>query len=196
MDFSVKSDGLFLKLLERRKAVWSGEGNFSYRLRVPPTLSWWYYQEFGTATKFQQPPTSVGGFKVAKLSGNKSGGNKYKIEAVNAKLLRFPYDGRMIYKLRVMHPGVEPARFVASSLTEIDAEVRRQVRNAFEYGAIDNPKILKGYVESAVVKAKDLIATNMSRTLNGTREVEAEGGKLGGRDAASVFDDQAEIVEG
>lgn len=196
MDFSVRSEGLFLKLLEKRKAAWSAAGNFSYRLRVPPTLSWWYYQEFGTATKFDKPPATVGGFRISALSGSKSGGKKYKIEAVNAKLLRFPYDGRMIYKKRVMHPGVKPARFVVSALNEIDAEVQDAAKWAFKNGALEQPEILKNAVRSAVVKAKEFITTNMSRALDGSRDLEPEGGKLGGRDAASVFDDQAQIVEG
>src|SRR6478752_1499987 len=128
MQFNVKTNGAFGAHLQRRIEAWHGR-KIGARIRVPPELSWWYWQEFGTATRGDQPQAS---------------GHTYPIYPVNAKMLSWPgASGQRVFSHGVpAHPGIPPRRSVTKVLDDIRQETQEGVRAALREGGADHPDLI------------------------------------------------------
>lgn len=177
---TIKSGGQFAERIAKRRQAWS-TAQVAARLIIPPGNEWVYYQEFGTT-------------------------GPYPIDVKNAPTLIFPKDGEIWEPLHVNHPGISPRRMITSVLPEIRQEALAKVSQAFADGAGDNPAVLRGAVVEAVQQAKELIVDSIAELLPGHREagegqnasgqtVQYSAGRLGGRTAAEVFEEEATVVE-
>lgn len=175
----VSSQGQFAARMAKRKEAWSS-ARIAARLTIPEGNNWWYINEFGAAA--------------------------HSIDVHNAPTLVFPKDGEVWEPLHVNHPGTPPRRMITSVLPEIREQALAKVNEAFNQGAADNPSILKAAVADSVQVAKDLIVASITELLPGHREagegpnaagqtVQYSAGKLGGRTAAEVFEEEAIVVE-
>jgi hypothetical protein len=171
--------GKFAERLERRIAANRG-ARAAARIETPPELAWWYWTEFGTATRGEP---------------GRASGHYYEIDPVNAEALRFPWNGEMVMRDHVDHPGIRPHRSIRSILPEIREAIRRFVEEGLRSGAADNPKVMQQEILDAVYNAKALIVESMAVNLPGQRDVEPNSGRLGGASAAQVFKDKATVVD-
>lgn len=178
LPLSGKIEGRFLKAMQERSARWKNV-KIASRIEVPVELRWWYWNEFGTATKGDPE--------------HGASGHYYTIVPVAAKELRFPHNGQMVFSKEVPHFGVKPSRSVTKVLVEIRENASAAVHDAFLHGAADDPQILKLTIFHATQKAKELIVESMSRNIPGVREAEPELGRLGGARASDVFEESAEV---
>jgi hypothetical protein len=169
-------NGNFLSKMQERLAKWSGTKRLAARIEVPPELKWWYYHEIGTAPH-----------KIPK------GG------AQPGVILVFPSGGELQVRDEVNHPGVKPRHMVRNTEPLVQDELKKRVHEALGNGAADNPEVLRDVVLEATQKAKELIVESIAINLPGdpTRAAQfpQSPGKLGGRTAAEVFDEQATVRE-
>lgn len=193
IQFKAKIEGKFAQSLQERLAQVQANRDPSARVTVPAADSWWYFNEFGTATK-HSAPTSAGNAEIAPIPPPIHGGGTYPIDPVNAKELRFPQGGEVVFRSHVDHPGIRPSRSVTKALPEIEQVFMSKVSASFADGAADNPAQLQEVVLEVANEAKALIVQSMAENLNGTRSIEPELGKLGGRTASQVFDSDAQVV--
>lgn len=188
--------GLFVQQLRERVKKWEGTQAPAARIVVPDELRWWYFNEFGTATKWEDPGGRVLNARLAGVPPPIHGKQKYQIVPVDAKALAFPVRGTLVITKLVNHPGIRPSRSVTKALADIERTMKDRVRDALYAGAADDPTRLKEAVQEAAEQAIQHIAESMSRNLAGAREAVENGGegKLGGRSAAEVFQSEARIV--
>jgi hypothetical protein len=187
-----KVKGLFLDKLNERLKKWQTAKGAAARVRVPNELSWWYWNEFGTATRFKAPSgAELSHASIKPVAGSRTGA--YDIDPVDAEALRFPQGGEIQHRDHVEHPGIRPSRSVTQALPQIERALVQRVQSALKRGAVDNPELLDSAILSATQEAKLLITQSMAENLPGTRELEPEHGRLGGRTAAEVFDQQATV---
>lgn len=177
----LRSNGGLIKQLQERRAKWVSS-SIAVRLTVPPELFWWYLQEFGTAS-----------------AGDK-GGVPYSIDPVDSELLAYPGpDGKTVFAHHVNHPGIKPRRMVTKVLPQIREAIARRATEALKDGATQDPAVMLQAMLAAVGDAKELIVESIAQNLPGTRPVNTQfpkqGGKLGGRTAASVFEENATVVD-
>lgn len=163
--------------LEQRLADWQS-ANLRARVTVPPELKWWYWNEFGTASRGD---TERG-----------ASGNFYPIDPVNKKLLSFPTEEGQVVALHVDHPGIHPHRFVLNSLPGIMDFARINVRTAFIRSGGDVEAVRIQLMEVVMPEAITEIARFMFFALPGTRMGEYSG--LNGQVASDVFEREAKIV--
>jgi hypothetical protein len=169
--------GNFLQQLQKRINAYSG-AVVAARVRVPDSLNWWYWNEFGTATRGDQ---------------GRGSGHTYEIKPVTAEFLRFVgRNGLVFVKAIEAHPGIPPSRSVTRALPDIRRTVRELVHAAFTQHGADNPKVLEGAIVEATEQAKQHIVDSMDRNLN--QGVLREDGRLEGRTAAQAFQVGAEVV--
>lgn len=169
---SVSSGGQLIAALRDRYSKWSGL-RASARLTVPPELSWWHHQEFGTAP--------------------------YPIDPITGEALAFPQGGQTVIREHVDHPGLKPKRMVTQVLPDIENKTSENVNRALAEGGIDDPEMVRAAVIQSVRDAKELIVQSIAQNLPGTRpanpDYPKQGGKLEGRTAAEVFEAEAVVVE-
>lgn len=174
--FTVKSKN-FLKELRRRRRAFGAR--ISGRITVPPELSWWYYQEFGTATLSELHPSK----------------RWYRIDPVNAKVLSWPdpnEPGGRTFREFTFHPGVRPRAIVRQVLSQIRNGAAQDLEASMLSGGF-RPEIVKQrLLDKTMVEALKAIVRSMAVELPGTRP---DGGKLEGQSAADVFESGAQIVD-
>lgn len=193
MRFSVKSGG-YLEELKRRASKASSKG-FGARVTVPEDMKWWVYQEFGTATRRENDPTT----------------EKYTIKPVRAKSLEFMGDeGEPIRVDRVEphlhedkttgqwymkggHPGVYPQYMVGGALDDIGQIMVRDVCTSLIESRFDLEAAKETLLETTMPKVKELITERFDELLSKTMEPLHP--KLEGRGAGQVFDEEAVITE-
>jgi hypothetical protein len=174
--FTPQVQGHFTKALEERLKRWREEKNVAARLTTPPDLKWWYYNEFGTATKNERSP-----------------GQEYTITPKGNGQLIFPQDGELRHALQVDHPGVRASRSVTKVMPDIRELFRNWAKQALRNGGADNPKVVTDAVSDTAHKAKELIVESMSSNIPGLREMDPAYGRLGGQHASEVFNDEAKV---
>jgi hypothetical protein len=177
--FKGKLLGRFTEHLDRRIAAYKG-AVAAARIEAPPELKFWYWTEFGTATRGE---------------AGHSSGFSYDIDPVDAEALRFPLGGEMVMFDHVDHPGIRPHRSIRKVLPEIHQVVQERVRQALRAGGTDNPQKLREAMVDATTAAKALIVDSMAVNVPGRRELEPERGRLGGLSAAEVFEAKATVVD-
>jgi hypothetical protein len=192
LQFSVESKGNLKSRLEQRIQRWRGE-TVAARIQVPPDLKWWYWNEFGTATKFSIPSTSTPGATIRPQPGQMKTGY-YEIDPVQAEALRFPQNGQIVFRDQVDHPGLKPSRSVTKMLPSIAQRSQRAAAEAFHNGAADHPGALGQSLVAAAESAKQYICYAYDGDL-GTRALEPSHGRLGGSTAAADFDSRAKVVD-
>lgn len=181
---NVTTRGLFREQIRKRQQAWS-QAKVSARITVPDELSWWYWNEFGTASK---------------ADPGRGSGAPYPIEPVNGKALVFQGRAGTVITSRVdAHPGVRPSRSVAESRQQIDQVMRDAVAKAIAQSA-DKPELVQEALQSAARQAVEIIGEAMNRNLQPSRDGDSEfpnqAGRLGGggRRAGDVFVQNAQIV--
>jgi hypothetical protein len=176
--------GLFLQQLKKRQEAWS-QAKLSARITVPPELDWWYWNEFGTATK---------------ADPGRGSGHTYSIEPKDAKALAFPGANGTVITARVdAHPGIKPSRSVAESRAQIDELLKSIVGQAVAQYA-DNPQEIQRVLHTVAEQAVDIISDALSQNLNGVRNADPlfpnQMGKLHGQRPGDVFKQNASVVDG
>jgi hypothetical protein len=189
---------LFIKELQARRRAFQG-AMIAARIQVPSDLQWWYWLEFGTASR-QDANAPVTG-----------SGAPYIIKPVNALSLYFPHannpnsafrtpfsapggetapgpdDGR--FASVVVHPGVRPHPFVRGTLGPIMRMVAEGFAQAAKGGL--RPNVFQTYLVNEIMpQAIEMIAESLDAVAPGTRE----DGRLDGNSAADVFREEAEAV--
>ncbi len=176
-----KVQGLFTKKLNARIEAWNGAPKSGAQLYAPDELSWWYFQEYGTANK------------------GVHGGATYPIEPVDAKELVFPGPGGagVTRTHHVDHPGIPPRKAITQVLPQIQDNIKKLIRQSLADGGVDQPGLIKDAVLQAAEDAKALIVESIAEHIPGTRSgtEDIPAGRLHGSTAASVFADLSTIVD-
>ena len=164
--------GLFKKKLIELSNTYR-KPRITFRIQVPPELVWWYYQEYGTATRGEP---------------GKASGVPYDIKPLIAKSLKIPAgDGSFNFVKEVKdHPGI-PARYsVKQILPELEEYCKEQLLAvSLLHNNISLEKVAKECAEHAIL----LIAESLDRNLNTSPD-----GKLDGKSPGSVFSELAKVV--
>lgn len=173
--FKLNVTGDFATKMAARIEAWRGQGKkIAAGIHAPDELSWWAFQEYGTASR------------------GEAGGVPYTIDPVNAEALAFPGpNGTTIVRKQVIHPGIPPRHSVGKVIPDIEEASAEKIAAALNGGALDDPTLLVAAVTDAVTDAKAKIVESMAQNIPGTRV----DGKLLGRTASSVFDELAEVVK-
>ncbi len=170
---------IFAEAMRERAESFRGT-RISARLRVKPEAGFWYFLEYGTATRSDgQGPFGA------------SPGTNYDIDPVNKKVLHWGPYGAGTFASHVSHPGIRPHPFVRQSLTEIVQKVGSDVSEFLSNGGDLTPQALQQMlINTGMEDAKTILVNSLAQLAPGTQE----NGKLLGETAASVFGDGAVIV--
>jgi hypothetical protein len=165
----------FADEIRRRREAITGR-TLSARIRVPEELIWWYWQEFGTATRATDSERTA----PYPIPGEDSTSKGVAFEG---------RDGGLVIRHRVWHPGVYPRAFVRMVIDEIVAGAWQDIADDLVHGRLAEAH--EALLSKSLTRAKELIVESMAQQLTGTRP----DGKLGGASASEVFNTQAEIVD-
>jgi hypothetical protein len=167
--------------LQQKRQEWAN-AKIAARIVVPPELSWWFYQEWGTA---------IGGRSGQVDETGGASGHTYEIptgltHAVSFEGKEGPFTG---YVLR--HPGVSSRHFVTRTLPE-----NLQIAAIKFVAAMDRSKwnvetVRASLLGETMPRVKENIVQMIEITLPGHNP----SGKLGGETAASAFEASATIVD-
>jgi hypothetical protein len=155
------------------------------RLQVPSDLSFWYWLEFGTATRRSPEAPYGGGTSSNYLIKPIQRGDSSTLEA-----LHWGPEGGGVFAAQVMHPGIRPHPFVRPALNKIMQQFGKDLAAAFADGGFRTNVIRETLMNETMVFAKALIVKNLASAAPGTRP----DGHLLGQTAAEVFDEESEIV--
>jgi hypothetical protein len=183
-----------LKLVEHLKdrSRKAAGAKASAAITVPDELSWWYFQEFGTASRMD--PDAPSG------TGSPEG---YPIVPINGKALRLPIAAGHPTETIVaevgpphtlMHPGVHPKSFVRSILPEIASTARVAAMQALGESALDATAVREVLLNEVMPKVVDMIAESMAASGLAQRRTDGEG-KLGSESPSEAFKSAAQIVD-
>ena len=169
----------------------------SARITVPADLDWWFYQEFGTATHFDEeafemPP----GVTTLPLPNTHSPGG-YIIPAAPGKTLRLPvtmhfpdaWEGPA-----VNHPGVSPKAFIRRILPVIHKKSSEAVAMALVEGKYDPGYVQQVLLTETLPEILVDITDSMALALHSSSDRDTPG-KLGSQSPADVFESSATIVD-
>lgn len=164
----------FLTNIHKARQSLANVSYFAGRLVVPEQMKWWYWQEFGTATRGEKPYAS---------------GQTYSIAPVVAKALRWPNatvpteaDGSRIQSFVIAHPGIPPHRFVQKSLRDVRLIASSNLHDTLKGGVLRRLHTVRlSLIQKTMVAAKNRISQEIAAELPGTRP---DGKLFGG--AASV----------
>ena len=179
-----KSNGGFAKEFGARAASFRG-AQIAARIQVPSDLTWWYFLEFGTATRQEDAPVP-------------GPGAAYPIRPVDhgdhtLHTLAWPGEGgeTVFRKLVPAHPGIRPHPFVRQAIPDILSQWAIDIRAALVEGGFRMSTIKDSLMEETMPYALALLVSNLAAAAPGTRP----DGNLLGDTAASVFEEEAEIVD-
>lgn len=170
----------------KRRAEELRSARIAARIQVPTDLKWWYWLEFGTATR-QMSDAPVRGR-----------GSKYPIEPIDRgnagtlKSLHWGPFGAGTFAAHVEHPGIRPHPFVRASLGMIMRQFRTDIVNGIRERGFSADVLRSILFDETMIYAKAKLVESLSVIAPGTRE----DGNLLGNSASSVFDEEAEIVDG
>lgn len=173
--FKSKLTGDFLERIRLRSEKFASIQHIAATIVVPDDMIWWYYNEYGTATKSLVNP-----------------GIAYDIVPVNANSLAFPgADGGTVFAHAVLHPGIKPSKMVEMVREEIRVYVAKAVKEYFTEFDFDPTLVKESLLSTIMPRVKEFITQSFAQQLTGVRV----DGKLGGRSAAEVFDQEATVVD-
>jgi hypothetical protein len=181
---SVKLSGEIDRRLKQRLDAWSKNASIAASVRVPPELAWWYWNEFGTASKAEPGYGS---------------GSSYEITVDTAPFLVYRgREGNLIEAISVSHPGIRPARNVRKALPELNDKIAFAIGNLIKEGGLDTPQQFHTEVQVLAGAAKQLIVEQMALNMDGPdeeTEKDKQYGRLKGQKAADVFDQSAQVID-
>lgn len=160
------------------------------RIQVPSDLSWWYWQEFGSASRQRSDapfPGGIGGNYTIKPIDRESNGDDY----ASVKVLHWGPEGGGVFAPSVSHPGIRPRLFVRQAIPQIMRQFGADVAAALKGGAYTENVLKRVLMEQTMPYALALIVSNLETAAPGTRE----DGRLLGNSAAETFEEEAEIVD-
>lgn len=172
------------------------------RIVVPPNMSWWYYQEFGTATHNSgQSGSSENGITTQSVPASPHP-DGYPIYPKNGKTLSWPTDagghyfdfviGERGFRFFVpWHPGVSPQGFVRRVLLDVQAMAQDRIANALFTGNYQFEAAHSALVDEVMPAAINIIANSMGESLDGTRT----DGKLSGAAAEQALRASASVED-
>jgi hypothetical protein len=169
----------------------------SARITVPPDMDWWFYQEFGTATHFNEEKVEMPvGVAQIELPGT-TAPSGYQITAKNGKLLRLPitiefpeaWEGFSVH-----HPGVSPKAFIRRILPEIQKQSAEAMATALIESGYNITSVQEALMTEIMPAILADITNSMAEQLNAGTDRDSPG-KLGHADPASVFHSAASIVD-
>lgn len=184
------SPGTFAAEMKKRAAAFK-YARIGARIQVPSDLRWWAWLEFGSATRtMADAPFAGGGAYPIK--------NIDRGDASTLRSLHWTANGVNVFKDNVpAHPGIRPHPFVRTAIKEIVEVFKADVVAALMDKGKDGYKFSPGAIQDVLlnhtmVYALSLIVANLATAAPGTRE----DGNLLGETASSVFEEEAEIVDG
>lgn len=195
MNFKFTSAKLIANL-ETVKSKLAGR-KVSARITVPAELDWWFYQEFGTATHFNQETIDLPpGVTQAAIPGT-TAPDGYTIRAQFGKHLRLPitvnfpepWEGSAVH-----HPGVSPKAYIRRILPEIHKQSSFLVATALLESGYDPAAVQAALMNEVMPAILADITNSMSEQLGNNIDRDTPG-KLGHADPASVFHSAATIVD-
>lgn len=167
------------------------------RVSVPTDLDWWFYQEFGTATHFDEDPIALpDGIEQAPLPPSASP-DFYVIRARAGGKLRLPitmhwpdaWEGPY-----VLHPGVAPKAFIRRILPDIHAATSLALAQALYERDYDPSSVQQALMSEIMPNIIQEIAASMAESLHGESDRDSPG-KLEGSNPADVFLESASVVD-
>lgn len=198
--------------LQALKSQYAGR-TLTARLAVPPEMSWWYYQEFGTATG---NPSGVSGFSEngasmqnIEASPNPTGyliaprtasylawsvsDNRRTDQEYLSSLFDYIEGSTGIRFNAVWHPGVTtPKAFVRRVLADIHTQASDTLALALKDNNYSFEALKLSMFEDVMPRVRDTIAASMQDSgIENTRE---QGGKLKGEPSAE-FAAKAYVTE-
>lgn len=179
-----------LKLVDhlKERARKAAGAKLAAAVTVPDNLSWWYFQEFGTASRSELDSPHPEGYEIHPVNGK---GLRLPATEEHPEELAVPYVGPPYTKL---HPGVAPKSFVRSILPEIQQSARLQIMQALIESGLDPSAITDVLVDKIMPDVIEQIAASMERSGLAQRRADGEG-KLGDQAPADAFRNEAEIIE-
>lgn len=193
MRFSVKSGGYLAEL--KKRASRSSVKSFGARITVPEDMKWWVYQEFGTATRRDQDPSSenytIEPIYKQFLEFRGSSGDVVVVHEV-APHATFNNEGE-VHGTTGGHPGVYPQHMVGGILDEIGQEAIASVCEALIASGFNLEEAKAALLDQSMPKVKELIRQRFDELLS--HHEQALHPKLDGASAAEVFDQEAVITE-
>lgn len=175
MAFSTVVSTRFLDELKRRSAEFRGK-TVAARIQVPPSLYFWYWLEFGTALRGEDPTRQ----------------HTYPIDPVNKKALHWTNPGGdSHFAFHVDHPGIRPHLIVRNVLESIREAAGLTLSEIIPNSGFSVAAIREGLLSNIMPNAKSQIVESMALKAPGVRS----DGKLEGRSASEVFASEAKIVE-
>lgn len=156
------------------------------RIQVPTDLSWWYFLEFGTASRRSSDAPYGGGATGTYLIKPIDRGNNSTLES-----LHWGPPGGGVFAAKVDHPGIRPHPFVRPSLSKIMQQFAADVAGALAREGFRANTVKQALINETMVFAKALLVANLAVAAPGTRE----DGNLLGLTAAEVFEEEAEITD-
>lgn len=182
MQFTITSTRWIEELQRRQEALTSQR--VCARLRVSEDLAWWFFQEFGTATRADPYSKAQG---IGNMPRDAEG--RYLILPLYGSELRFPgADGEQVVTSKVWHPGVYPRAFVRAALDNIRIDFAKSVAPFVARGEMNLAQEM--LLNEVMIRALEAITENINQELTGIRD----DGRLGGQSAAEAFSEGAEVV--
>lgn len=203
--------------LTQLKSEFAGR-SITARLSVPPELSWWYFQEFGTASGLGsgEGGFSEGGISMRDIAGAKEGGQWYLIGHERFGFLSWPtedggaslpsnrngdldghshsFNGKNYRFDNVFHPGVTtPLAFVRRALADIQVQSRHLCIQSLHENDYSFDALSETMSNTVMPVVRALIAASMESS--GLKNDRTDGGKLApGESPADLFQSQAYIT--
>ncbi len=173
MILSTTWKGNFAEKLGERIAKWASSPPIAAVIKVPPELGWWHAQEFGVDHPYEIPVAATG--------------------------VAFAGRSGVIIRPQVTHPGLHPTHTVGTVVDSLPEIAKAELPTLFAEADFNPDIVRSGFVATFMPQIKAEIVKQMAVDLPGTRpanpEYPKQGGKLGGRTAADVFDENATIEE-
>jgi hypothetical protein len=167
----------------RKRATSFRNAQIAARIQVPSDLSWWYFLEYGTASRQDASAPYRGS------------GEKYPIDPIdrgdssaNLDMLKFPgKDGESIYRAHVEHPGIRPHPFVRTTLPAIRQFAKQDLIMALKgAGGMRAGNLKLQLLNNTMPRAIEMIGETLATVAPGTRD----DGKLQGNTAAEEWLDE------
>ncbi len=167
----------FLDKMKKISEGWSSSLSISFTIFVPPELAWWYYQEYGI-----NHPYEISGPNGVAFTGD--------FGVIIRPNITHPEN-------YVTHPGLQPTHTVGVVNESImNGLLQAAVREAFLESNYEVTGVTT-YLENYMQAIKQEIVEQMAIDLPGTRppdpQFPIQSGKLRGRTAAEVFNENAVI---
>ena len=175
------------------------------RIKVPATMKWWFWQEFGVATRrravvqYNVPGPSTRGYTIEPVNAqilsfpnvNPSGGGYDLLEdptnPENVVAMRIPVDAGNVRS----HPGYEPRYMVRSVLPAIHRFAGESLLRSLIVRDYNMDQVREDLISGIMPHVLDQLADSFNQNLD---NYDRQDGRLSGEGAGDVLRREAEIV--